>query len=526
MTPILTRFGFGKKKIIVTVVAAVVVIAAGYFFVAARSGSKYQFVTVTQGSITEVVSVTGNTTPIQSLDLSFPTGGTIAVVYKNAGDNVNAGDTLVGLDTSGLQAQLAQAQAAVDSAQATLEGLQAGPTPQAVQVSETALAAAEQTLTNTYTSTPNAATDAYAKANDAVQNQIAAFYINANSSNPQLSFSVSDSQVANDAQAERAQIGIELGAWQTEINALSSSTTLLSTSTLTVTLQDSSNYLSDVATMLNLDATAVVDEGGLSPSTTQTYKTDVTSAITEVNDAASAITTIQQNIASQQAAVAQAQAQLAETQAGSTPQAIAAQQAAVAQAQANVQSINVQIANATLSSPIAGVVTVQNAKVGELATAGEVITSIISGNNFEVDAYVPETDIGKVAIGNAVNMTFDAFPGETFEGKVFYIDPAQTIESGVVDYLVKVSFNTPDPRIKSGLTANLSIETQTDQNALILPEYAIVQNASGTYVDVVQNGNETQVPVVLGINDGNGNVEITSGVTNGEQVVNVGLKAQ
>jgi RND family efflux transporter MFP subunit len=224
--------------------------------------------------------------------------------------------------------------------------------------------------------------------------------------------------------------------------------------------------------------------------------------------------------------VAQAQAQLNSTLAGSTTQAIAAQQAQVEQAQANVQNINVSIANATLSSPISGVVTVQNAKVGQIAVAGQIITSIISGNNFEVDAYVPETDIGKVAVGNSVDMTFDAFPGETFEGKVFYIDPAETIESGVVDYLVKTSFVTPDPRIKSGLTANLNINTQTDNNALILPQFAIVQNVSGTYVDVLQNGTEAQIPVTLGIRDQNGNVEIASGVTEGEQIINVGLKAQ
>jgi RND family efflux transporter MFP subunit len=276
--------------------------------------------------------------------------------------------------------------------------------------------------------------------------------------------------------------------------------------------------------MLNTDATAVVDESGLSQTATQTDKTDVTNAITEVNGAASAINTIQQNIASEQAAVAQAQAQLNSTLAGSTTQAIAAQQAQVEQAQANVKNINVSIANATLSSPINGVVTVQNAKVGQIATPGQTITSIISGNNFEVDVYVPETDIGKVAIGNAVDMTFDAFPGETFEGKVFYIDPAETIESGVVDYLVKTSFNTPDTRIKSGLTANLNINTETATDTLILPQFAIVQNVSGTYVDVLQNNTETQIPVTLGIRDQNGNVQVASGVTEGEQIINVGLK--
>lgn len=521
----LTRFGFGKKKLMIAIVILIVLVI-GYFFVASRSGNTYQFVGVTQGSITEVVSVTGNTTPIQSLDLSFPTGGTIAAVYKNAGDTVNAGDILVRLDTSGLQAQLAQAQAAVDAAQATLSGLQAGPTPQNVQVSQAVVATAQQSLANTYTSVPNAITDAYAKANDAVRNQIGMFYNSPDSNNPQLSFSVSDSQVINDANAERVQVGNELNTWQSEVAMLSSATVPLPTSTLNQALQAAAQHLSVVMTMLNTDATAIVDETSLSASTIVSYRTAVASAITEVNTAADAINSIQQNIASQQAAVVQAQAQLNATLAGSTSQAIAAQQAQVEQAQANVQSINVSIANATLSSPISGVVTVQNAKVGQIAVAGQTITSIISSNNFEVDAYVPETDIGKVAVGNPVDMTFDAFPGETFSGKVFYIDPAETIQSGVVDYLVKVSFVKPDVRIKSGLTANLNINTQTDAKALILPQFAIIQNVSGTYVDILQNGVETQVPVVLGIRDQNGNVEVVSGVTKGEQVINVGLKAQ
>jgi RND family efflux transporter MFP subunit len=524
MRTIITRLGFSKKKTIITVVVAVFVVAIGYFFVASRNGSKYQFVSVTQGSITQVVSVTGNTTPIQDLDLSFQSGGTIAAVYKNAGDQVNAGDTLVTLDTGSLRAQLAQAQAAVASAQANLQQLQAGPTPQAVQVAQTAVAAAQQSLTNSYSGVPNAVEDAYAKATDAVRNQIGVFYADPDSSNPQLSFSVSDPGVMNNADTERNQVGQELSEWQSEITALSSTTTPLSTSTLDQALQNATDHLSVVQNMLNTDATAVVDESGLSASTVSAYQDDVASAITEANGASSAISTIVQTIASQEIAVAQAQAQLNETLAGSTANAIAAQQAQVASAQANVQSIQVNINNASLVSPINGVVTVQNAKVGEVAIAGQTITSIISANNFEIDAYVPETDIGKVAVGDSVNMTFDAFPGENFAGKVFYIDPAETIESGVVDYLVKVSFDTPDARIKSGLTANLDINTQTDQNALILPEYAVIQNASGTYVDILQNGAETQVPVTLGIHDQNGNVEIASGVTDGEQVVNVGLK--
>ena len=115
-------------------------------------------------------------------------------------------------------------------------------------------------------------------------------------------------------------------------------------------------------------------------------------------------------------------------------------------------------------------------------------------------------------------------PHETFTGKVFSIDPAETIVSGVVDYLIKVSFDKNDPRVKSGLTANLEITTKTENNALILPQYAILQNDSGTFVETLQNGAEAQMPVTLGISDQNGNVEVSSGTTEGEQVMNIGLK--
>lgn len=511
-----------KKRTIIILAIGVVALVLIIYAVVKHRGGQYQFVSVTQGTITEQVDVTGNTTPIQSLDLAFEAGGTISAVYKNAGDTVAPGDALVQLDTNALQAQLAQAQASVASAQATLANLQAGPTPQAVAVSQASLASAQQSLANEYAGVSDAVTSAFAKANDAVRNQLTSLYSGPETNNPQLTFSVSDSQVLNNADFERLQASQELNAWQNELAALPANP---STSTLDVTLTNASNHLAVVEQLLETDSSALVDATSLSATTAATYKTDVANAVTEVEDASGSITGSQQSIASDEAAVAEAQASLNQTLAGSTPQNIAAQQAAVAQAQANEQSVQVNINNATLVSPIAGVVTVQNAKVGEIAVAGQTITSVISNDDFEVDADVPETDIGKIAVGNTVSMTFDAFPGETFSGKVFYIDPAQTIVSGVVDYLIKVSFDTPDARIKSGLTTNLTINTQTDTNALILPQYAVIQNASGTFVEILQNGTATQIPVTLGIRDQNGNVEIASGVTAGEQVVNIGLKS-
>lgn len=510
-----------KRKLTWLVIAVLVVVFVVYLGVRGKTGN-YQFISVKQGSITQTVSVTGNTTPVQSLDLAFQTGGTIAAVAKNAGDRVSAGDVLVQLDTSDLQAQLAQAEASVDAAKAQLAQLEAGAQPADIQGSQAAVASAEQTLANTYSNVPNTLEGAYAEAYDAIRNQLSPFFTNAESANPQITFSINDSQTLNNMISERVAASTELNEWQNEINALGPG---VSTSTLETVLANGSHHLDVIQNLLATAAQALIQETSLSPTTLSTYKSDLASAVTETNQAATQVSTASQNIASEKISITQAEAALNLKLAGSTTQQIQAQQAQVEQAQANAQSVQVKINQATLTSPIDGVVTVQNAKVGEIAQAGATITSVISNNNLEVDSYVPETDIGKVNVDDPVNMTFSAFQGQTFTGKVFFIDPAQTILQGVVDYKIKVSFDNPGSSMKSGLTANLDIQTQTHDNALILPQYAVLQTDQGDFVEILQNGKVTQAPITTGIQDQDGNVEILSGVTVGEQVLNIGLKS-
>ena len=204
--------------------------------------------------------------------------------------------------------------------------------------------------------------------------------------------------------------------------------------------------------------------------------------------------------------------------------AIAAQEAQIEQAQAGVASAEANLRNAEIVTPISGVLTQLDAKVGQLATPGTPLVSIISASGFEVDAGVSETDIGKLSVGDKASMTLDAFSGETFSGTVFYIAPAETNDKGVISYLVKISFDKPDARLKSGLTANIDIQAKKNDNVLILPQYAILQNDNGTFVQTLVKGVATTSSVTLGIQDQEGNVEILSGVTEGEQVINIGLK--
>jgi RND family efflux transporter MFP subunit len=198
--------------------------------------------------------------------------------------------------------------------------------------------------------------------------------------------------------------------------------------------------------------------------------------------------------------------------------------ASVEQARAGIAATEANFHGTKIVAPISGILTQQDAKVGQFASPGTPLVSIIGNGGFEADAGASETDIGKIAVGDKVTMTLDAFPGETFTGTVFYIAPAQTNTQGVVSYTVKISFEKPDPRLKSGLTANIDIQTKHKDNVLILPQYAILQNDAGTFVETLVDNKVKRNPITLGIQDRKGNVEILSGVTLGEQVLNIGLK--
>ncbi|MFZ1075098.1 MAG: efflux RND transporter periplasmic adaptor subunit [Minisyncoccia bacterium] len=512
--------GFFKSKWTLAIIA-LLLIGGGYWWYASSRGPSYQFITVTQGSISETVSATGNTAPTKSVSLAFQNSGTIAHAYYNLGDRVTAGSVIAELNTASLSAALQQAQANVDAQQAQLANLKAGAQPADIAASQAAVDKANQDLANMYASINDASVDAYAKANDAVRTELNQFFTNGDTPSPTLTYNTANFQAQNDAQTERVSVTAALNTWQTQLTAGSQSSDALQTLS-----QNEIAYLASVQQLLNSVSTTLSNSTGLSAATLASYKGNLSVAVSEVNTAEKNLDTISQNIASQQQLVAQAQAQLALKQAGATPQAIAAQQAQVEQALAGVASAEANLQNTQIVAPISGVITQMDAKVGQQAVPGTPLISIIGDSGFEVDTGVADTDVGKIAVGDSVSMTIDAFPGETFTGTVFYIAPAETNVQGVISYQIKAGFTKADPRLKSGLTVNMDIQTKKHDNALILPQYAILQNNSGTFVETPFGKTTTTTPVTLGIQDQNGNVEVLSGVTLGEKVINIGLKAK
>jgi len=482
-----------KKYWIIGAVIVVALVAVYWFFIRS-SGTAYKFITVTQGSVTETVSATGNTTPIKSVSLSFQNSGTIARVNYSLGDYVGAGAVIAELNTANLYATLQQAQANLAVAQANLDAIKAGTRPEQITIDQSTLA--------------NAITSAYSVSDGAIHTSVDQFFTNPRTTNATLSFNIPDATLANTVANERIALEPILTSWNTQITSPSfASSDLISAAAQSAqNLTQISAFLNDIAAVL----TKAQIVGSISTTVASTYEASISSARTSIAGAQSSLTS--------------AKGVLALAQAGSTPQSIEAQQAQVEQAKAGVASAQANLQNAEIVAPISGVLTRQDAKTGQLASPGVSLISIIGNNGFEVDTGVSDTDVGKLAIGNKVTMTLDAFQGETFDGSVFYIAPAETNTQGVISYLVKISFDKPDPRLKSGLVANIIIQSKKADNVLVLPQYAILQNDLGTFVKKLVGKLATTTPVTLGIQDQNGNVEVRSGVTLGEQVINIGLK--
>ncbi|HID86124.1 MAG TPA: efflux RND transporter periplasmic adaptor subunit, partial [Anaerolineae bacterium] len=165
-------------------------------------------------------------------------------------------------------------------------------------------------------------------------------------------------------------------------------------------------------------------------------------------------------------AVAVARAQLEALRAGPTEEQVAVAQAQVRQAEAALKTLQVQLEKMTLKAPRDGLVVERLVHVGEMAAPGMPLLKIADLNQVELTIYIPEIDIGRVRVGQTVEVTVDSFPGRIFTGKVVFIASqaeftpknVQTKEERVsLVFAVKARIPNPDHALKPGMPADAVI---------------------------------------------------------------------
>ncbi len=186
------------------------------------------------------------------------------------------------------------------------------------------------------------------------------------------------------------------------------------------------------------------------------------------------------------------------------------------------QQAKVLYSYAFIYSPISGVVSSVSTQQGETVVAGlnaPTFITVVDLHRLQVDAYVDETDIGKVKPGQKATFVVDAYPDKVFKGVVETIYPGAIIRNNVVFYDVKIRIETPYyGLLKPDMTADVTIQVGKKRGVLVVPASAVKVGIDGkSYVMVKEKGKWVKRVVETGW-ESEGKVEIVKGLKEGEVV--------
>ena len=176
--------------------------------------------------------------------------------------------------------------------------------------------------------------------------------------------------------------------------------------------------------------------------------------------------------------------------------------------------------NTVLVSPINGVVTARNYDPGDMTGSAPVLSLGQLSPVVKVIINISENDLALVKQGMPVEITFDAFPAESFSGRIQRVYP--TVDPATRTFSVEVQIANPGERIKPGMFARVSIDLGAQQN-VVVPDRAVVkQSGSGNkYVYVLSDGRVSYRKVTLGQRFDT-TYELLDGIEDGDTVVITG----
>lgn len=487
-----------------------------------------QTVTVQRGDISANITVVGELVALQQEDLSFDalTGVTdLLTLAVNPGNHVDAGQELATIDKTPYEQALAEAKRTLQEATQALADLQAPVTELAQTQTELAVVQAELNLKQTLKDwddlhTPTELTDLQTAVQDGQDNltlaQLRQSLIDHNGlakSERDLQYTVGWDQrrfwelddLVRRHQANLEQME-EKDAVEQDLNELQADLTQ-------VQLQISLSKQAAAADIADAQATLAQAQQDLADA--QAGSDALTLATAQV--------TVQEATVNAQVAW-QARDDLA---AGPDPAEVATAQAAIDSAKQAVADAEATLVATTLRAPFAGTVLQTGAIPGGRITSDSIILTLANLAELQVAASVDETTIRQVAQGQPVQITFDAFPEQRFQGEVLAVPLQGTLQGDVMVYEVPISLpGTEDLPLLVGMTANAAIQIGQAEGVLLVPAMAI-QSGRGRQMVLLPGLNEPGAPtppaprpveVEVGLSDGI-RTEVVSGLNEGDKVL-------
>ncbi len=572
-----------KRTLFIFVITLLIIIISAYGYFGQPKKPKYDYITAAKKNVIREVSITGRVKAAENIDLAFERSGKISGVNAKIGDKVSAGQILTSIDDTDIRSQLAGSRAQLDNTNAQLGQYEAalerektkldellrGTRPEEIKIAETAVNNAQNALADAKTNLENVKNKTLSDTDQVFDGAINAAAKSINVASNSL-FTITDIQFAHfnnykqedlriaetKANAVSALLGGEnAGYWSREaigqLNGGAKAT--VQSAQLNPTEKNINGALSGLKTALDKVKTAL-DAIPLSSELTAAENTNLSAEKSNINAEITTITAKQKSIDVQQTAnnnsisaaqmsintaqnsLSSAIDNLALKKAGATQDQISTQEALIKQAaanivsqkaqikqaEANVNNYEIQLTKSAIKSPINGIITKQDAKIGEIISPNLTVVSIMSENKFQIEANVAEVDITKIKIGNDAKITLDAYGSDIpFQAKIISVDPAEIIIEGVPTYKVILLLTEKNDQLKSGMTANINILAQFKENVIAIPQRAItIKDTGNKTVQILLEGDTPkEVPVKTGLRGSDGNIEITEGINEGDKVI-------
>ncbi len=199
---------------------------------------------------------------------------------------------------------------------------------------------------------------------------------------------------------------------------------------------------------------------------------------------------------------------------------------AMRQASAQVQYQEAQFDKSNIRTPVSGTVVSLTQQQGETVVAGlsaPTLMEVVNLAKLEVHAFVDETDIAQVHLGQPAEVTVDAFPKRRLPGKVSNISSAATMQDNVVTYMVTIGLDKyPEGMLKPQMTADVILTLSEENDVLLVPSEAVKQKQGVNQVVVLKGGKGEVRSVAIGATDGT-STEIKEGLQEGDTVVLAGF---
>ncbi len=508
----------GKKKWLTIIILIAVIITSAIIFKPQVDTKEY--IEVQKMDLTQVVSATGKVKASENVELAFERTGKVTRIVA-PGTSVFAGDVIASLNVDDYDAQLKEAKGNLEARQAEYDSLIAGAKTEDIGVYEEQVESSRIAYEASQRDLVNTIGNSYGTVDNIVGTKIVGLFTKYYSEN-KLNFSViNDLTTHQKIEFLKNDADKVVSLLKTSSYSSMSGEELIGFTESVISGTEKIRELCD-------NLTTALNGQTIGLSSTEYWKSNVSSSRTSIVSVTDQLRTSKDKYVSMRNAYNLNQKQLALKKAPATDSEKAAKLAAIKSAEARVEQIYAEIQKNRIYAPFSGIVARKDISVGEMASAGKSVISLISTGNYLMEADIVESDIAKIKVGDMAVIDLDAYGSDIkFTAKIAMINPGEVIKDNVATYKTTFEFIDKDDRIKSGMTANIDISTGEKANVLSIPQRSIISKEGKKFVMIPKYVEGNKIPeaeekeITTGFKGSNGYTEVISGLVEGDKIINL-----